>query len=736
MTDDRIGDPMRRVEGRDKVTGAARYTADVRTPGAAHAVLVGSAIPRGRVLGIDTGPAERSPGVLAVITHRNRPAWAALPPTPYTAEGRLPLADDRVHYAGQYIAVVVAETREQAERGAALLRVDYREETPVPTLDAALPDAYVAREGGHIRFPPEYRRGDPDRALADSPVRLDLEYRTATLSHAPMEPSATLARWEGDRLTIHDSTQAVHLHRALVATAFGLPEENVRMISSLVGGGFGNKSFLWPHVLLAPLAARVVRRPVRVVITRRQVFTGTGHMAATVQTVRLGADRTGRLRAIVHDSVNQTSFVDDRQEGAPGNTPQVYAVPNVATRIRVAKVNTGTSGAMRTPGDSAGAFALESALDELAHRLGVDPVEVRRRNHADRHPVSGRPWSGKQLLACYEQGAERFGWDRRDPRPRSMTSGDDLVGYGMAGGQRTEHQRPARASVDLTDDGTAVVRSGVVEIGGGTLTTLTQVAAEALGLDAARVGIRHGDTDLPAGPPTFGSMMSGSGASAVHLAALDARRAAIGLAVRDRRSPLHRADPGDVVARAGGLYLRDDPDRGESYRTLLRRNRVNALRGDGDFRPAGEHGPHAMATFAAHFTEVRVDRNLPRVRVVRHVAAFAVGRVLNPRTARNQAQGGIIMRMGAALMEDQRPDPVSGRFLAPALTDYHVPVHADIGEIDVVFVQEPDTNANPVGSKGLGEISSVGVCASIANAVHHATGRRIRSLPITPDKLL
>ncbi|WP_433336635.1 xanthine dehydrogenase family protein molybdopterin-binding subunit [Spirillospora sp. CA-294931] len=731
-----IGESVKRIEAGDKVSGRAGYTGDVRLDGTAFAVLVGSEIAAGRIRGIDTRRAERAPGVLAVITHRNRPEWSKLPPTPYTAEGRLPLLDDRIHYAGQYIAVVVAETRAQAAHAAALLEVDYRREPSVPTLDAALPNAYVAREGGHIRFPPEYRRGDPDRALADAPVRLDLEYRTATLSHAPMEPSSTLARWDGDRLTVYDSTQAVHLHRGLVATAFGLPEENVRMISSLVGGGFGNKSFMWPHVLLAPMAARVVRRPVHVTITRRQVFAATGHMAATVQTVRIGADRTGRLRAIVHDSTNQTSFVDDRQEGAPGNTPQVYAVPHVYTRIKVAKVNTGTSGAMRTPGDSAGAFAIESALDELAYRVGVDPVELRRRNHADRDPLTGRPWSGKQLLACYERAAARFGWDRRDPEPRSMASGDDLVGYGMAGGQRTEHQRPARAAVDLTDDGTARVRSGVVEIGGGTLTTLTQVAARGLGLDASAVTIDHGDTGLPPGPPTFGSMMSGSGASAVHLAALDARRAAVDLAVRDRRSPLHGADPEDVVARDGGLHLRDDPDRGETYRALLRRNRVSSLRGDGDFRPAGEHGTHAMATFGAHFTEVRIDRTLPRVRVVRHVAAFAIGRVLNPRTARNQAQGGIIMRMGAALMENQRPDPVSGRFLAPALTDYHVPVAADIGDIEVIFVEEPDTAANPVGSKGLGEISAIGICASIANAVYHATGRRVRSLPITPDKLL
>ncbi|MCG5212052.1 xanthine dehydrogenase family protein molybdopterin-binding subunit [Streptosporangium sp. KLBMP 9127] len=731
-----IGKAISRVEAGDKVTGAARYTEDVRVAETAHAVLLGSAISAGRVRGIDTRRAERAPGVLAVITHLNRPDFAAVPPTPYTAEGRMPLVDDRIHYAGQYIAVVVAETREQAEHAATLVVVDYHRTSPVPTLDAALSQAYIPRENGLARVPSEYRRGNAEAALAAAPVRVEEEYRTAALSHAPIEPSSTLAYWEGDRLTIYDSTQSVHMHRPLVAIAFGVPEDRVRMYCSLVGGGFGNKSYSWPHVFLAPMAARVVRRPVRVTISRKQVFTGTGHMAATVQTVRLGADQDGRLRALIHDSVNQTSFIDDRQETASAITPYVYAVPDLYARIRVTKVNTGTGGAMRTPGDSAGAFALESALDELAHRLGMDPLELRRRNHADVDPVSGRPWSGKQLLACYDQAAERFGWDRRNPEPGSARDGDDLIGYGMAGGQRTEHQRPAQATVDLTDDGTAVIRSSMVEIGGGGLTTLSQIAADGLGLPTAAVTFQHGDSALPAAAPTFGSMTSGSTGSAVKLAAADALRAAIDLAVGDRRSPLHGADPDDVVAHEGGLRLRDRPGDGESYRALLRRNRINTLRGDGDFQPEGEDAEHAMATFGVHFTEVRINRYLPRVRVVRHVAAFSIGRVLNAKTARNQAQGGIIMRLGAALMENQRPDPVSGRFISPALTDYHVPVNADIGEIDVIFVEEPDTNANPLGARGLGEICAVGICASVANAVHHATGKRVRSLPITPDKLL
>ncbi|WP_158890135.1 xanthine dehydrogenase family protein molybdopterin-binding subunit [Amycolatopsis anabasis] len=733
---DPIGAPLPRVEARDKVTGRAIYTADVRSPGAAVAVLVTSTISAGRVRAIDSSRALGVRGVLTVLDHTNRPQWKGRPGvTMYQAENRLPLEDDRIHYGNQCLALVVAETAEVAQHAAGLVRVDYEPHRPVPDLDAGRPAAYRPSGPYVDRFPVEHRRGDAEGVFPAAPVRVDAEYRTANLAHAPMEPSSTLASWDGDRLTLYDSSQAVQLHARAVAAAFGLPPGNVRLICNYLGGAFGNKSFLWAHTLLAALAARVVRRPVRLTLTRKQVFTGTGHMAATIQRVRLGADRDGRLTAALHHSVNSTSHLDDRPEPVIQNTPALYSVSHVDARVTVAKVHIGTSTSMRTPGDSAGHFAVECAMDELACATGVDPVELRRRNHADVHPHTGKPWGGKRLLRCYELGAREFGWDRRDPRPGSMRDGADLIGYGMATGMRGEHSAPAAARVEIHADGTAALSTSTQEIGGGTLTTMIQIAASGLGIAPERVRISAGDTALPAGAPTFGSLTSGNTGSAVHLAAERARRAAIRLAVNDPRSPLHGMPEDAVTAEHGRLFARDHPGRGETYQDLLRRNGIGSLREEGAYQP-DPNSQYALATFAAHFVEVRIDAELPRVRVTRHVGVFDCGRVLNHRTARTQAQGGIIFAIGGALTERLTPDPVSGRLLDPALTDYHLPVHADIGDIRVLFTDEPEPNAHPNGAKGLGEIVAVGVAPAIANAVHHATGKRIRELPVTPEKLL
>ncbi|GAA4035977.1 xanthine dehydrogenase family protein molybdopterin-binding subunit [Allokutzneria multivorans] len=734
MSEQGIGAALTRVEARDKVTGAARYTADTLLPGMVYAVLVGSGVSAGRLRSLDVAAAKAAPGVLAVLSHLDRPVWHRVPTVPYFAEPRMPFSDDRIHHAGQHIAIVVAATRQQAAHAASLVKAEYERVNPVSTLDRALPSAYVAARGGYVNFPQESLRGDPDAALAGSPVRVDTEYRTAMVSHAPIEPSVTTASWEGDKLTVHDSSQAVTLHRSSVAASFGLPENQVRLLCPLIGGAFGAKSHVWGHTLLVALAARRVGRPVQAVITRKQMFTTTGHMPPTVQRVVLGAERDGRLRVITHDSTNSTSFLSERPEGTTHSSTMTYAVPNLRTRVRLARINFGSSTPMRTPGDNSGSFAVECALDELAHSLGMDPVELRRRNHADVHPDSGKPWSDKNLLECYRIGAERFGWHRRDRRPGTRREGNDLVGYGMATARRVEHHRAAESFVDIRSDGRAVVRVATQEIGGGTLTTMVQIAAGGLGVSPGTVTIQSGDSDLPQGAPTFGSLTSGSTGTAVHLAALDARRAAIRLAVGDQRSPLHGLAEDAVSVRNGRLFAKSEPRRGETYAVLLSRNNVNPLRGNGKYAP--EESPYETATFGVHFTEVRIDRDLPRVRVVRHVGVFDCGVVLNAKTARNQAQGGIIYAMGAALMEEMRQDPVSGRALAPAFTDYHVPVNADVGDIDVHFVNKADRNSNALGAKGLGEVCAIGVAAAIGNAVFNATGKRVRELPITPKRLL
>jgi xanthine dehydrogenase YagR molybdenum-binding subunit len=466
------------------------------------------------------------------------------------------------------------------------------------------------------------------------------------------------------------------------------------------------------------------------------MFTLSGNMPATVQRVALGAAANGTLTALVQDSINTTGFNAARPEPVTRGAQALYAVPNLHTRIRVARVNVGMSTFMRTPGDTPGQFAIESAMDELAHELGIDPVELRRANYSGRHPQSGLPWGGNHLLRCYEIGERVFGWSRRSARPGTMRDGNDLIGYGMATGFHAESSNTASAQVDLAQDGHAVVRTGTQEIGGGTLTTLVQIAASRMGLSPDVIRIEAGDTNLPPGAPSFSSLTSGSTGSAVHLAAGQVRDVAIRLAVADAGSPLYGLSPGEVTAQGGRLVERANPARGETYPQLLRRNGIGMLRERGDYQPPAEDdATYALGCFAAHFVEVRIDRRLRRVRVARHVGVYDIGRVLNLKTATNQARGGMIFALGSALMERFEPDPVTGLALAPALTDYHVPVHADVGAVTPLFIDEPETNAHPSGAKGLGEICTIGVNAAIANAVFNATGVRVRDLPITPEKL-
>jgi xanthine dehydrogenase YagR molybdenum-binding subunit len=737
-----IGSPISRIEARDKVTGRAVYTADVHLPGMVHAVLVGATIASGRVRTIDTARAENAPGVLAVITHRNVPAWHSTPEQLRFVEPRFPLADDVIHHHDQYVAVVVAATREQAAHAAGLVAVDYDAQPPVASLDAALPSRhkpvwrFEPQFPDHAFFPDETT---PDTAFAAASHKVDAEYRTPYHSHVPLEPNATVARWEGGRLTVYETSQGVHSDRVVIAGAFGMPVDRVRVYSTLVGGAFGNKVALWPHTLLAATAARVVGRPVRLVATRKQVFTGHGHQPPIVQYLKVGAnvDGSGRrkLAVMIHESVNGTPISFDNPEGVISPTATVYLSPALKVRVEVADMHMPAPSTLRTPADGPGMFAVGSAIDELSYELGVDPIDLRRDNHLPYHPIERKPWSGKQLFECYDLGARLFGWDRRAPRPRAMREGDDWVGFGMSSAQRLEHHAAAKAVVEIRDDGTAEVSTSTAEIGTGNLTTMVQVAADTAGIPPRRFAIVSGDTALPEAAPTSGSRSTGSTGTAVHLAARNAKLTAVRLAVGDPRSPLHGLAEDRVGAADGRLFSVDDPRRAESYEELLRRNGRRSITEEGRHDPSTRDPRFSYATFGAHFTEVRINRNVPRVRITRHVGVFAVGRVLNPKTARNQAQGGIVFATGQTLMEQLEQHRTSGLFSTPSLTDYHVPVHADVGEIEVAFVEEPDYNAHPLGAKGLGEVVAVGVHASIANAVYHATGIRVRELPITPDKL-
>jgi xanthine dehydrogenase YagR molybdenum-binding subunit len=725
------------------VTGAAKYAAEFAPADLAHGAIVQSTIAKGRITAIDTAAAERAPGVLAVITHANAPRLPYRAPAPKSVVDpaiglQIPmLQDDLVRHNGQYIALVVAKTLEQAIYAADLVRVAYEEEPAAASFDAALPHAFPvteANEGGGT--PASYRRGDPVRALADAAASIDRTYVIARENHNPIEAHATIAEWQGERLVVHDKTQWPGNVRSYLALTFGISEENVRVIAPFVGGAFGSALRTWPHVILAAIAARQVGRPVKVMLTRRQMYYGVGHRPYTIQRVALGAERDGRLVATVHDATAETSCYEEYTEQLLDATRMLYRCDNLSTLYRLVRLNINTPTPMRAPGHVSGLHALECAMDELAVELGMDPLELRLRNHADADQAEGLPWSSKSLNECLRAGAERFGWDRRNPEPRSMRTDGLLVGYGMAAITYPARRAPASASARILPDGSALVRSATSDMGPGTYTSMTQVAADALGLVLEQVRFELGDTSLPEAPVHGGSMTMASVGPAVHEACLAARRQVLDLARGDGNSPLHGA-PDDAVDFADGrIFRKDDPSAGESYGEILQSHGVDGIEAMGEAKPGDEAKRFSMHSFGAVFAEVHVDPDFGTVRVRRLVGAYGIGAVINPKIAHSQCVGGMVGGIGMALLEDARVDPRFGRVTNANLAEYLVPVHADVPELDVLFVHEHDPHVNPLGAKGVAEIAICGVAPAIANAVYHATGRRVRDLPITPEKLL
>jgi xanthine dehydrogenase YagR molybdenum-binding subunit len=737
MTKPVVGTAIDRVDGRLKVTGEATYAAEVAVAHAAHAVIVGSTIARGKIAAIDTAAAERSPGVLVVLTHDNAP------PVPGASAKAKPndrvvqvLQDDQVWYHDQPIAVVVADTLERAQHAAALVTADYVATEPVADLEVDLDAAYLP-EATSPTSPPETARGDVAAGLAAARFRIRETYTTPVHTHNPMEPHATIAVWQGvEHLTLYDSTQGVFNVRHRLAAILGLVPDNVRVINHFVGGGFGGKGAPWSHVPLAAIAAKVVGRAVKLAVTRPQLQSLVGHRPKTVQVVELGADARGRLTAIRHDVVNETSRFDQFVESCTGVTRMLYACPNVATAQRLVRLDIPTPTFTRAPGESTGTFALESAVDELADAIGLDPLELRRRNHADRDPESGKPWSSKSLLECYQRGAEAIGWSRRRRATRANRDGRWLVGVGVATATRPSRQLPASAIARLMADGRAVVQAGTQDLGTGTYTVMTQLACDALALPLGDVRFELGDTALPEAPLSVGSWTAASAGAAVHNACLALRRTLIEHAVADPASPLHGVSADAIDADGGALIARSDPARRDRYADIVTRSGSSELSAELRTEPRAGRDDYSIHGFGAVFAQVRVDAELGEVRLDRVVGAFAAGRILNPKTARSQLIGGIVWGIGQALHEHSVRDPRTARMTSRDLTDYHVPVNADVPDVDVIFVDEDDRWASEVGAKGLGELSTPGVAAAIANAVHHATGRRIRALPITPDKLL
>lgn len=761
-TNKAIGKPLDRVDGRLKVTGQARYAAEFPIKNMAHAVLVQSAIAKGRITNIDTSAAQKSPGVLAVITHLNAPKLASPQSSGGDSSGSdaqvtaanaqsgesgsagggnpfekpVPvLQDDRINFYGQHIGVVVAETLEQARHAATLLRVTYREERPATVMAANLANAYKP-QSLLIPLKPDTQRGDIQGGLKAADVQVDHTYTTPNEHHQPMEAHATTAVWDGGQLTLYDSSQNVNGVQKTVANTLRIPPENIRVISSFVGGGFGSKYPVRGHTILAAIAAQQVKRPVKLVVTREQMFTSVGFRSHSSQRIRLGAKRDGKLTAISHEIHTQTSVFEEFIEHVGVATPMLYDTPNLLVTHRGVRLNLPTPTIMRAPGESPGMFAFESAIDELAYALKLDPIELRLRNEPERDPEKGLPWSSRSLVESFRQGAKSFGWERRNPEPRSMRDGRYLIGMGTATATYPTNRMPSSAKVRILADGSAQVYLAATDIGTGTYTMLTQIAADALGIPTERVRVEIGDTKMPRTPGSGGSWGAASYGSAVQSACVAVSAKILGMVSQEPRSPLKNLSDADIDIREGRIFAKRASSSGETYQQILARNNLKVTEAEVQSTPDEAAKKYSMHAFGAQFAQVQVDPDLGMVRVTRFLGTYGAGRILNPKTARSQMIGGIIMGIGMALHEETVVDDRYGHFVNHNLGEYHVPVHADIPAIEAFFVEENDPYVNPLGVKGVGEIGIVGVAAAVANAVYHATGKRIRDLPITPDKLL
>ncbi|MEI9938772.1 MAG: xanthine dehydrogenase family protein molybdopterin-binding subunit [Pseudomonadota bacterium] len=736
MKDVNVGRAIERVDGPLKVTGKAQYAAEIPVANLTHALIVTSAVGRGQLIGVDIGRAEKVPGVLRVITAETAPRLPGAKAKSDANDRLLQLLqEDEIHYADQPIALVVASTLESAQEAAALVSARYASTAPSVVLSTTSPDSYAPQKAGPAG-PADSKRGDFAAALDGAAARIDQTYTTPVQNHNPMEPHALTVVWQGqDHVTLYDTSQGIFGVKKKIAALFGIPAENVRVISRYVGGGFGCKGSPWSHVGLAALAARVVKRPVKLALTRQQMFSLVGHRPPTIQHLVLAADRTGKLTAIQHESWSETSRFDEFVEPAAVQTRMLYACPNVTTSHRLVRLDVPTPTFMRAPGESTGTFALESAMDELAALLKLDPIELRLRNYAERDEGEDKPWSSKSLRECYQRGAAQFGWSKRRAEPRSQRDGHYLVGYGMASATYPARQSGSSAIARLRRDGSVLVQAGSQDIGTGTYTIMAQIAADALGLPLERVSFELGDTALPETPVSGGSQTASSTGSAVKLAALALRDKLLAVAIADPKSPLHGLQTTGLSSLGGELSSGDGAKK-DSFVALVERSGQPEISAQASTKEKEERKKFSLHSFGAQFVEVRVDEDTGEVRVARALGAFAAGKILNPKTARSQFLGGMVWGIGFALQEHTVRDPRTGRVATRDLADYHVPVHADVPALEVISIPEDDPHVNEIGAKGIGEIGITGITAAIANAVFNATGKRVRDLPITLDKLI
>jgi xanthine dehydrogenase YagR molybdenum-binding subunit len=727
-----IGTPTSRIDGRAKVTGAAQYAGEFNVPGLAYGSVVTSTIAKGRIARIDVTRALAVEGVLDVLTHENRPKMAGADKAynddvaPGGSPFR-PLYDEKIKFNHQPIALVLAEEWEIAQFAASLVRVEYEAEACATDLHARLDEAVVIEK-------PEKPRGDAVKAYAAAEVRHEAEYFIPTEHHNPMELFASTVVWEGGgKLTVYDKTQGVQNVQRYVCGVFGMKSDDVRVMSPFVGGAFGSGLRPQYEVVLAVLAAQALKRSARIVLTREQMY-GLGYRPATIELVALGAKADGTLEAITHEAIAMTSQYEEFSRNDTGWAALLYKSANAKSVHKLTRLDVSTPADMRAPGATTGVYALECAMDELAVALKIDPMELRLRCYSDRDQNQDVPYTSKQLQECYRQGASAFGWDKRNPEPRSMRDGSDLVGWGMATGIWEALQVPMAARIVLTGNGHAEVSCATSDIGTGTYTIMAQVAADMLGLPIDNVTVKLGDSTLPQSQVEGGSWTAASVAHAIAVTADEVRKELLGLAQRMPNAPLAGAHPDDVVLADGMIVSKGDASRAVSIADAMRHGAVDRIEHEksAEFK---EDRKHARNTHSAIFAEVKVDEQLGVIRVTRVVDAVAAGRILNTKTASNQVMGSVVWGIGMALHEETLVDHSFGRIMNANIAEYHVPVNADVQDIKVIFVDEPDNIVNPLGIKGVGEVGLVGVAAAIANAVYHATGKRVRDLPITLDKL-
>ncbi|HEX2847468.1 MAG TPA: xanthine dehydrogenase family protein molybdopterin-binding subunit [Chitinophagaceae bacterium] len=732
--------PADRVDGKDKVTGAATYAAEHKIAGMTYGVLACSTITKGTITTLNTKAAENAPGVLAVISHLNSPEVPGFAPVDKKAnpraqewQGLKVFYDNKIYFNGQPIAIVVADTFERAVYAASLVKAQYAKETAETDFEKNLGKARGPRGDN---APQVYTRGEAD-AYKKAPVSIEEEYYLPVETHNPMEMHGLIAHWEApDKITVYDKTQGPKDTQGDLMQAFKLPESNVKVIAEYVGGGFGSALRTWPHEIAAVLAAKKINRPVKLMLSRDQMFTMVGHRPSAYQKIGIGATADGKLTGITHIAIAHTSSYENFTEGIVNATKFLYDCPNVNTSYQLVPLNVSTPIWMRGPGEATGCFAFECALDELAYKLNIDPIELRIRNYAETDPERKLPWSSKYLKECYQLGMDKIGWAKRNPVPRSMQEDGWLVGYGMGTGVFSAMRWIATVRGVLRNDGTLLLQSAVSDMGPGTATAMVQIASKAMDLPPEKIKFELGSSSLPPGPTQGGSATTSTLGSAVYDVCMALKEKLKELMLKTGHDAKVHPEAGNISFEKGQIFLKNDAANRRNYEELLKDNQLNDLDITKDSRGGEEQRKYSMYSFSVHFTKVWVHPLTGVVKVKEVVTTGDAGKIISEKTARSQMIGGVVGGIGMALTEEAIIDHRYGRYINNNLADYHVPVNADVPHIEALFVNKPDPVLNPMGAKGMGEIALIGFAASVANAVYHATGKRIRQLPITPDKLL